>query len=611
VNARRLPAWTRSAAVREVAIALGFVGLACLTTWPWIRDMWSQASIGDGTVYTWNFYWVPHRILEGGNPWFTRDLFAPVGSHLGLGTTLVLPGLLAAPLTLTAGAVISFNVSVLLWLAAAGYLAYRLALPTLRSRAAALCAGALYGAAPTVVYRTEALFNILTAAVLVPAALLAARWMARRRSVWSAVVLGAVVAAAILSDQTCGIFVLGSLVGYWTYAVLVRPAVRRRRLLVLGAVAAVAALVLASPQLYESLEGRSSTGGGITEQTRVGSAMTYSADVAQLILPSPQSRFFAGAYDSAAHDLGNLAAYRFDGVKALGWGILILALVGSLAARRPRWVRLAWVGTAVCLVLVLGPTLRIAGHQWAPVPVHLAGLRVSALMPYTWLLNVPVLQDLRVPERILVVALLPLTLLAARGAQVLWRRNALLAIPVAGLVALTAIEGAVPLTGFLSVHDSRFTDPIRRDSSDSIVVDVPVGMASGAFLVGAIAGIWYAQIRAVDHHHPILNGFNARIDVRRTTALADRPFPNALIRLQDGTLVPPSIRRPIVAADVRRDARALGVGWVMVWPGAGGRVEPFLRRLGFSAAVRGTVPSLLGPKPAVLMRAPWIPVGRA
>jgi hypothetical protein len=617
VRAARMPAPTRVAglvrapAVREVGIALGFLALACLTTWPWVRDMWSQASIGDGTVYTWNFWWVPHRILEGGNPWFTRDLFAPVGSHLGLGTTLLFPGLLAAPLTLTAGAVISFNVSVLLWLAAAGYLAYRLALPTLRSRAAALCAGALYGAAPTVVYRTEALFNILTAAVLVPAALMAARRMARRRSVWSALVLGAVVAAAILSDQTCGIFVLGSLVGYWAYALLVRPGVRRRRMLVLGAVAAATALVLAAPQLYESLRARDVAGSGITEQTRVGSAMTYSADVAQLILPSPQSRFFAGAYDSAARGLGSLAAYRFDGVKAIGWGILILALVGSLAPRRPRWVRLAWVGAAVCVVLSLGPTLRIAGHQWAPVPVHLADLRVSALMPYTWLLNVPVLQDLRVPERILVVALLPLALLAARGAQALWRRNALLAIPVAGLVALTAIEGAVPLTGFLSVHDSRFTDPIRRDRSDSIVVDVPVGMASGAFLVGAVAGIWYAQIRAVDHHHPILNGFNARVDVARTSALANRPFPNALIRLQDGTLVQPTERLPVVAATVRRDARAMGVGWVVIWPGAGGRIEPFLRRLGFTAVVRGSVPSLLGPKPAVLMRAPWIPADRA
>jgi hypothetical protein len=232
-------------------------------------------------------------------------------------------------------------------------------------------------------------------------------------------------------------------------------------------------------------------------------------------------------------------------------------------------------------------------------------------MPYTWLLNVPVLQDLRVPERILVVALLPLALLAARGAQALWRRSALLAIPVAGLVALTAIEGAVPLTGFLSVHDSRFTDPIRRDRSDSIVVDVPVGMASGAFLVGAVAGIWYAQIRAVDHHHPILNGFNARVDVARTSALANRPFPNALIRLQDGTLVQPTERLPVVAAAVRRDARAMGVGWVVIWPGAGGRIEPFLRRLGFTAVVRGSVPSLLGPKPAVLMRAPGIPADRA
>src|SRR5215831_12799533 len=72
--------------------------------------------------------------------------------------------------------------------------------------------------------------------------------------------------------------------------------------------------------------------------------------------------------------------------------LAVLGLV--LAWRRPgaRLLALAWLGAAA---LAIGPVLWIGGHAYAPAARMLDGARVSAVLPYTWFVQIPGLSGFR------------------------------------------------------------------------------------------------------------------------------------------------------------------------------------------------------------------------
>jgi hypothetical protein len=92
-----------------------------------------------------------------------------------------------------------------------------------------------------------------------------------------------------------------------------------------------------------------------------------------------------------------------------------LGLIVSWKRRSARLLRLLWLGSAA---LALGPTLYLNGRQLVPLAERWHGLRVSLLMPYTWLIRVPGLSSLREADRLAIAGLLGATLLA--GAAVEW-----------------------------------------------------------------------------------------------------------------------------------------------------------------------------------------------
>jgi hypothetical protein len=599
---------TRRTLLREGAIALGFLALAIVSTWPWAADALSKAHTGsDGAYYTWCFFWVNKRVFSFENPWWTSDLYAPTGAHLGYTPLLVFPALLAAPLVAAAGAVLAYNLSVLGWLAASGYLTYRLALTLPLSRASAVAAGVVYAACPIVVFRTY-LLNILTIAVVLPAALLAARRLTRTRRRRDAALLGCVVGLAILTDQTAAIFVVLALLAYSALLVARRPEWRRRQAVPLAAVAAGVGALVGLPQILASLHAASLAGYETPRSIRAISSTYFSADLAQFVLPSPVSRVFRGTYSAAADTLDHLPLGGADGVKALGWGVIALAVVGVASSLRLAVVRWSAVGALVCAVLALGATLRAFGRTFVPLPLHLSGVRVSGLMPDTWLLIVPGLGEIRVPERFMVAGMLFLALLAGFGTRALSRvRPPVGAVAATCLVALVVVEGTSPLRGGIPREQPRLTEPIRADRSADIVVDVPVGFVSSATaFVGQLLPVTYAMVRATQHDHPISSGYIARIDKNRITRLASRPFYNNLLRLQGNNLAPPPVELPVDAGRSRRDARLIDVGWVVQWPEAGPAIAPFLRRCGFVPVVRVPAPWTPGGAGHVtLWKAPW------
>jgi len=154
----------------------------------------------------------------------------------------------------------------------------------------------------------------------------------------------------------------------------------------------------------------------------------------------------------------------------------VLGLV--LAWRRPGvWLlALLWLG---CSALALGSVLKIGTHIFIPAAQALDGQRVSAVMPFTWFVRLPLLSGFREASRIMMLGIVPASLLA--GAAVDWLRyhapQAIVVVAALGL--LEAGWSGNASIGTMPTALSALDRPIAADHSDSIVVDIPYGIRGG------------------------------------------------------------------------------------------------------------------------------------
>jgi hypothetical protein len=108
---------------------------------------WAQLgpATPDPNFYVWSVGWWPYAIGHGINPLYTNLIAAPAGHSLAWITTVPPLALLAAPITMTAGPVVAFNLLSVLALPVTGWAAF-LACRRLTGRfLPALVGGAVYG----------------------------------------------------------------------------------------------------------------------------------------------------------------------------------------------------------------------------------------------------------------------------------------------------------------------------------------------------------------------------------------------------------------------------------------------------------------------------------
>jgi hypothetical protein len=313
---------------------------------------------------------------------------------------------------------------------------------------------------------------------------------------------------------------------------------------------AIAALV-ASPQII-----------AMTWQTASGGAWTppyvmfhdYSGSGAGLI------QMFAPSPRLAAYGLSSLAALYYQGRAGwvvIGYGLIVslAALVGLVTAwHRPgiRQLGLLWLG---CSVLALGPVPWILNRSYHPMTVKWDGVRVSALMPFTWFVRLPGLANFREAARLTELGLVAAALLA--GAAVNWLGAHARPVLVV-LLALGVMEAGWSgnLTtrmwpiGVMPTALPTLDAPIAANHSHSIVVDVPFGIRGGL----PVAGSPFppeSMVLATADGHPLTDGYASRIPSTTLAGIAKRPFYAALLRLQTG--LRPNTRAQLSAA--RRSVR--------------------------------------------------------
>ena len=89
----------------------------------------------------------------------------------------------------------------------------------------------------------------------------------------------------------------------------------------------------------------------------------------------------------------------------------MLALAGLVISWRRRSARrlgLLWLGSAA---LAMGSALKIGTTSYLPAAVTLGGVRLSGVLPFTWLVQVPGLAAFREADRFTLLGLVPAALL--------------------------------------------------------------------------------------------------------------------------------------------------------------------------------------------------------
>ena len=345
------------------AIAIGYFGVQVL---PHLgRECVCQPGASDPSVYMWNLAWWPHALLHGLNPFMTDALFAPNHVDLG-GQPGLIPGaaIVAAPVTLLFGPIVSYNLLTLTSPVLAAFFAFLLCRYVSGSFAAGLVGGYLFGFSTYMLGQMLGHLNLVLTFPIPAAVHLTLRLIDGRIGERRFIALMALTLAVLLlfaTEMATTFVVLGAVALVVAFALA--PADRNRVIAVVRpilAAGAVAALVT-SPVIYYGLKGNMTA--GFQGNGDLG------GDALGFLVPTIVSRFgrryFADV--AASFTVGNFA----EGSIYVG---LPLALILARYMITRWWLastRILAVMLALVVVLVLGSHLHIAGKPTLPLPWQL------------------------------------------------------------------------------------------------------------------------------------------------------------------------------------------------------------------------------------------------
>lgn len=587
---RALAAWP---VARHLALLLAYIAAGVAVTWPRATYLGGLLpSFRDSASYVWGFWWVAHQLVHLGNPWFTRYMAAPVGVQIGFHTLMPLPGVLMSPVTLSLGASTAYNVMVLLTPGLLAYAMFRAARLWVPSATGAVAAGAFFGLSAMLTQQAWYHLNIALGAVFLPLALEASVRLRRAPGTRQALILGLVMAAAVLTDQESAVLaaiVTALTLGPW---LLWRPSRAKLRA---AALAVAVGAVVASPQIIAMAREVAQGGLAIAAHTLAVSYKQYGVGLPGMFTPTPRVADF-GLNALAVpfqHSRDN------EQMPMFGTVLTVMALLGLAAAwrRRSAWKLAAlWAG---CAALALGASLWVGKVQYLPLMSWWHGVRVSDLMPYTWFVRIPGLSSFREADRLAILGLVPAALLAGAAVDWLvrrlraggWRRYVAggLLVAVAGLGILEAgYSGAKwpdgkPKIGTIAASYPAIDRGIAADHSDSIVVDLPFGIRGGIPVYG-LGFAPQALVMATEDGHPRAIGYVSRLPWPARNAMDSHPFYHYLISAQHSIAVTPAQLRA-----ARQDLHRMNVGWVVVWrrnPNVQGHVLPYLKNIGLRYVYR-------------------------
>ncbi len=402
-----------------VIVAAGAISVTYLGAGLWGTGTW-RGNVGDPEQFMWFLSWVPHALAQGHNPLLSDFQLYPHGTNLTWNTSVVLPSLLAAPVTMVAGPVVSFNLLLVLGPIATSATAYWAFRRYVDSPLAAGVGALAFAFCPFFLLHASGHLHLVLLA-LVPVILVLSDEILvrqRRRPLLIGGLTGLVATLQLLTSEE--VLAIEAVTGGLAVLILWRlhrHAVRPRAGYVCRAAvgAAVTFAVLAGYPLCIQLFGPRRAPGA-------HGSSTYSTDLLNLVWPVNQ--WF---------DLG-IGKPSFTGNPSEWTGYLgvpliaLLIVVSARAWRRCPLVPVAALLVAALVVLSFGPLLHVAGH--------------TTFVPLPWVVatRLPLLDNL-LPGRIsVVVALFAALLLAVFVDELVKVRRRRAKLAGAALVALAALS---------------------------------------------------------------------------------------------------------------------------------------------------------------------------
>jgi len=366
----------------------------------------------DPNFYTWCLRWWPYAIGHGLNPFFAHVIRVPAGHSLAWVTAVPPIALLAAPLTLTAGPIVTFNLLVILAPPLAAWATFVLCRRMTRKFWASVAGGAVFGfSAYEMNHIAAGQLNLIYSLLLPLLAYLVVLWREGAIGTRAFVVLAGLTMAVqfylfleTFADLTA-LLAVSLVVGIAAAGRARRPEMLRLTRC-LGYAYAIA-ILLALPYLAYAL----------TMKAPVLRADT-NLDLASLVIPRPGvTTRIPWLYELATGPIP-VSAAGYVGIPAL-----VLAIWLAVTGWSSRLVRFLAGMLAFVIVASLGSALYIGGGQvisfpWAPLwqlPIvrnaypsrlMLFAYLALAVMTALWLARPRTSRWLRVPLALLVVAAL-------------------------------------------------------------------------------------------------------------------------------------------------------------------------------------------------------------
>jgi hypothetical protein len=595
---RGLAAFAARPVVTHLTVLAVYLAAGIALTWPRATYITGRLpETRDVAAFVWDLWWVAHQVVHLANPWSTHAMAAPVGAQLGFSTTMPLLGVVFTPVTVAFGPSFTFGLLTILMPGLLCYAMYRCARLWLRSQTGAIAAGAFFGLSSMLAEQDWAHLNIVAGTVFLPLTVEAAVRLRRRPGRRPALILGVVLGACVLVNQESAV-----MAGILAVAILAPWLLRQPSKVKVTAVGVglLTALVVASPQLAAMAEQQFSGGTKVDPHLLAVTAKSYGQGLDTLFAPAQRVADYGLTSLAAWSPTSGFVGRTAEGMPMFGIVLGVLALAGLIVSwrRRSAWLLAALlVGTAW---LSLGASLWWRHRQFVPFEQDWHGVRVSPVMPYTWLMRIPLLSAFREADRLAILGLVAAALLA--GAAVEWLRYhakpLLVVVAAAALLeaGYSGLPGARPMPTTLPALDA----PIAADHSGSIVVDFPFGLRGGIPEYGRPFSPRALLIATADGH-PRLISYTSWVPERTREQIAARPFYAALEKVQHGIPLAPlknAAGNQVTAAQVaaaRADARKLGVGWVLVWTTQNPVIKPFLDATGFRFSYRADGVSVYRP----------------
>lgn len=516
-------------------------------------------------MFLWGFWWMRHAVEHLQWPLSADYAMAPHGGVL-IFNGMELSALVSVPVQWLFGTALAYNLLAIAVVLLAGVATYALARDIGLRRPAAFIASFLFVAGPQLAFRYGNGHLNLAHAFWIPLLLLLLRRYLRQPTVLRAAVGAAGVAGALYSDFTIAIFA-GMLCAAYVaglaclHPIHLRRAARLWPILAGGLVVGILLVPLGVAIGDAARQGALGSAG-------LGGSPGYSNDLMTLLVPN----------------------LRIEGPGDLGLGATLLAAAGLvLHGTRSRIVIWLTIAAVACAVLSLGPQLLLAGARHVPFQVHIHGDAepVSAIMPYTWVQAI--FQDLRVPQRFLLLGSLPLALLAGFGVEALAARSrnvTIVAVVIASALVLAEAHRPVAVS-IVAAMPAEYQAVAGDPDSNAIVVDVPLGFRTGFFQLGRQTGP--PLIYATQHQKPVATGFFTRMSENGIRDLAAIALYRDLLALQDVPLT--SQAPPTNASEGHAAAVAYNLKYVVIHkdvPGAAS-VRVYLRDACYRLVGRGAV----------------------